>query len=635
MYRKLIALRCRLENLAASGKEGWNARSTLSKAALLLIGFLALCWFCLRVIPKPSRAGYPCQRAAFPLATTFVLWVLSLFALGGTSRLFMDAARTRRYFMAVGALSVAIVLSFYTVGMPNLSLLAAPQVVSVTPNAPVGEAKGVNPGRVVWVHDPEATQWAGDESGEEWWQPQHTSMPIVQAMFDRAIKELAGADNLKDAWHAMIVDFNIRQGRGNIGYSAGEKIMIKTNLTTTAATLGNIDPHTLDKRKNNMWYDALYDNIDPSPQVTLALLRHLVHEVGVAESDITIGDTLGRLPKRYFDVFTAEFPDIVYLDNQGDMGRTAAAFSNKTAHWSTSRASRSKDDFVPSSYAKATYLINLAVPKTHALAGITACAKNHFGSMLRTPVGALYGQSDSRYYDWHTNLADVDNSSNRYHVLVDLMGHPDIGGKTLLCVLDTLYSAKGWDAVPSKWQSAPFNNDWPSSIIVSQDQVAIDSVAYDLLRMEWPEDVEQYGDATQDYLLEAALAHNPPSGSTYDPDGDGKALASLGTYEHWNNDTDRQYSRNLGTGNGIELVYHKTSEARPQDSIVSRTAEGVNEVHFYFENMLPGQSYTILGKSSLTSPIWSTLDSGTTTGYGIRYTRDSSSSIFFRVVMQD
>jgi hypothetical protein len=25
-------------------------------------------------------------------------------------------------------------------------------------------------------------------------------------------------------------------------------------------------------------------------------------------------------------------------------------------------------------------------------------------------------------------------------------------------------------------------------------------------------------------------------------------------YEHWNNPADKQYSRNLGTGNGIELI---------------------------------------------------------------------------------
>jgi len=31
-------------------------------------------------------------------------------------------------------------------------------------------------------------------------------------------------------------------------------------------------------------------------------------------------------------------------------------------------------------------------------------------------------------------------------------------------------------------------------------------------------------------------------------------LESLGVHEHWNNANDKQYSRNLGAGNGIELV---------------------------------------------------------------------------------
>ncbi|HVO72995.1 MAG TPA: T9SS type A sorting domain-containing protein, partial [Ignavibacteriaceae bacterium] len=38
------------------------------------------------------------------------------------------------------------------------------------------------------------------------------------------------------------------------------------------------------------------------------------------------------------------------------------------------------------------------------------------------------------------------------------------------------------------------------------------------------------------------------------PEGDGTFLTSLGTHDHWNNPVDKQYSRNLGNGNGIELV---------------------------------------------------------------------------------
>jgi len=53
-------------------------RNFAARFLLSLTGFLALLWFLIRVIPKPSRAAYPCQRAAFPLASAFVLWIVGL-----------------------------------------------------------------------------------------------------------------------------------------------------------------------------------------------------------------------------------------------------------------------------------------------------------------------------------------------------------------------------------------------------------------------------------------------------------------------------------------------------------------------------------------------------------------------------
>jgi hypothetical protein len=60
--------------------------------------------------------------------------------------------------------------------------------------------------------------------------------------------------------------------------------------------------------------------------------------------------------------------------------------------------------------------------------------------------------------------------------------------------------------------------------------------------------------AVDNYLHEAALAQRPPSGTRYAPAGDGKSLQSLGVHEHWNNAEQKQYTRDLGTGEGIELV---------------------------------------------------------------------------------
>jgi hypothetical protein len=51
-----------------------------NKLILFAIGFSALVWFLIRVIPKPGRASYPCQRAAFPIASSFVIWLTGIVA---------------------------------------------------------------------------------------------------------------------------------------------------------------------------------------------------------------------------------------------------------------------------------------------------------------------------------------------------------------------------------------------------------------------------------------------------------------------------------------------------------------------------------------------------------------------------
>jgi hypothetical protein len=135
------------------------------------------------------------------------------------------------------------------------------------------------------------------------------------------------------------------------------------------------------------------------------------------------------------------------------------------------------------------------------------------------------------------------------------MGHAQTGGKALIYFVDGLYAGvHPSEDFPKKWNSPPFNGHWSSSLLASQDPVAIDSVGFDFLYAEWNDHPHMSG--TDDYLHEAALASNPPSGTFYDPDhATGVArMRSLGVHEHWNNPRERKYSRNLGTGSGIELV---------------------------------------------------------------------------------
>jgi hypothetical protein len=147
-----------------------------------------------------------------------------------------------------------------------------------------------------------------------------------------------------------------------------------------------------------------------------------------------------------------------------------------------------------------------------------------------------------------------------YRVQVDLMTDSLLSGKNLIYIMDALWATDYELDIPLKWKMQPFNNQYTSSIFVSLDPVAIESVGYDFLRSEFT--IESGKDASvqmpgvDDYLHQAADSNNWPVGIKYDPNNSGVHIYSLGSHEHWNNNNARQYSRNLNpfTGTGIELI---------------------------------------------------------------------------------
>jgi len=528
-------------------------------------GLLALVWFLIRVVPKPSRATYPCQRVAFPLASGFVIWLTG--AIGSI----MAVRKAKRCF-AQGRLLLCVILVGISIGSVWLAqsittekVLLADEPVA---NAPVGTAKGIYPGRVVWVHNPDATDWDGPGDGH-WWESSHTNQTVVNRMMVRSIQALSSEGNSTAAWDKLFKHFNKTHGKGNVGYKPGEKIVIKINFVG-CIKIWDRRPVTKPEDYNLRSLDYM----NTSPQMIIALLRQLVDKAGVKQEDITVGDTLCYFPNEYYNMCHDKYPNVRYLEYLGKFGRTAAKLSSVPFYWSTPDAAGKTIDYVPESYVQADYLINMANLKSHNdVAGITLCAKNHYGSLVRKPARA------EGYYDMHKDLPYNTPGNGHYRPLVDLMGHKHIGGKTLLYIIDGLYAGKhAKERSPRKWNSSPFNGDWSSSLLVSQDPVAIDSVGFDFLRTEWDDAPHKSG--TNDYLIEAALAHKPPSGTFYDPDHKGNVvrLKSMGVYEHWNNPIDKQYSRNLGTGKGIKLV--KLTKA------VKKTATAEVNTNSNKENML-------------------------------------------------
>lgn len=427
---------------------------------------------------------------------------------------------------------LALVAAFVWFSSPYSPL---PQTYAYTgegANQPMGQGRGIYPGRVVWVRDTAATPWDGTTG--KWWEDRHTNQASVDRMFSRMVRRLTETQTDSQAWDAIFKYHNSTLGRGKVGYRAGEVVAIKINLNNTYnGGHGDEDNH-----------------VDASPQSVQALIGQLVHQAGVPQKMITVYEASERdvrcIPDRIYKKVHAVFPQVQWQDCEatGKNGRQRIKFTNMLTYSVTDHDSGRS---IPTCVRDATYLINMSLMKGHNTAGMTLTAKNHYGT--------VNGQDHTQYVDCRNHPMGT------YHPLVDLIGSPHLGQKTLLFIIDGLYGARdvgnSLNRKAGKWVSGPwqkvFDKEWSASFFVSFDPVAIDSVAADFLLAEYGDTLGNGNAANADnYLHEAALAHDPPSGTQYQPNG--IRLKSLGVHEHWNNPRDKQYSRNLGRDEGIELI---------------------------------------------------------------------------------
>ena len=389
----------------------------------------------------------------------------------------------------------------------------------VEPNVPLGQGRGIHPGRVVWVHSPGVASWDG--STGMWMEDRWNSQDKADSMVRTAVTQLAGESDAGKAWDALFRDFNeVRRGVSR-GYRCGEKIAVKLNMNNALTHRDTME-------------------LNSSPFVTLALVRTLVRDGGVAESDIVICEPSRAITDSIYDKCHREFPGVVFVDNIGGDGRVKCEYYDNQIKYSADNGKMARG--LAKCIVDADYLINSALLKTHKGPGVTLTAKNWYGA---TDISLMWRRNA------HNNFsADKKHGKPGYKTFVDFMGHKDLGQKCLLFLIDGTYGSRDVNGKPSpKWQKPPFDGDWCCSLIVSQDGVACDAVGMDMLIGEWPE----FGSFNycDEYLREAATIPSPASGTVYDPEQDGKALERpLGIMEHWNNAVDRKYK-------GIELIYSK------------------------------------------------------------------------------
>ena len=514
-----------------------------------IAGIICIIWFLIRVVPKPDRITYPCQQISKSIAVGYiafwsVLWGSLFFGLG----LWVKRVKLKTTAFLPVILTVFVLIFSVTSNIYAETYIDEKNEIEIwepIPNQPIGTPRGVNPGRVTWVWDPDATE---SELTGFWWYKENNHQTAIDKMFSSGIQELSGETDDYTAWDTLFRYFNQVHGRGDIGYQHDEKIAIKINMNNCYGSYNHED-----------------NDRDASPYVVKALLRHLVDTVGVAQEDIIIYDATRPIPdwfynRVYYETYPdssliQEFKDVNFIDAEGGAsGRQKVVASTQRIYFSNGLYRT-----LPICVIDADYIINMPLLKRHPLNngnGVTLSGKNMFGT-------------------WIEDVAPIHTYHESGHILgnpapqTDLLAHEHIGGKTLLYIGDGMYGTLIDHRTIGKFQMYPFNNDWTNSLFFSQDPVAIDSVMYDFLHTEGTNPSE----GSQNYLHQAA---EPPP-NLYDPESDGEYLSdSLGVHEHWDPSigifSSDRYSG--PDGNGIDYIAIGNGSSSPNPPNTPSTPTG-------------------------------------------------------------
>ncbi len=576
-----------------------------AKVIFFITGVASTVWFLIRVIPKPQRATYPCMRAAAPVMSGFIIYLLTL----GGSAIFFKKAYSRfmqaRYWPAL--VSIIICFGFFFAFSINdamkssaiepVTKISWDTVVPDGHNNPMGVGQGIFPGRVAWAWnlyatDPNCTQQIDDA----FFMPVNNNQDTINKMADNSIKKIGGQITIKDSWDAIFKYFNNKKTGTASGYKTGQTIFIKVNngqagWAINPADLSEAGESSAMTGKNNIAIG------ETDPCVVLAFVRQLVDSCGIPQASIYIGEPMTHVFKSMYDLIHSNYPNVKVLDkdNYTSLGRTTSAgWTNNSAITYSDKGMVMSDavtDEIMLEMNNANYLINMAALKAHARAGVTFCAKLHFGSH------GNHGTYGFGSFDLHAGLIctvdnDVFSSGVRgdyhmYRVLTDLMMHPKLGRNTVLFIVDGLWGAIESTDMPVKWKT--FSNEWPNSLFVSQDEVAVESVCLDFMRAEARVntlfDYRPFFPAVDDFLHQAADSANWPLGIKYDPGKTGTYVASLGVHEHWNNPTDKQYTKDLySNGTGIDLVSIPESLVKHENNIMDVSSPVVTENFSIYPN---------------------------------------------------
>lgn len=374
--------------LLNSKKKNWN------RIAVLIIGFISLAWFLIRVIPKPSRATYPCQRAAFPFASAFIIWIIGTFTSIFSFRKAKENLKKSNYFITVTLIFTAV-LSFV------LAWFIIPEMDA--------RAEQLNQQQMVEPAPTLINQKRMDEG--------NLSTPLSYVSIVKSDKENSSEIDYTEI-EAMI--------REAVNKTDDFKNLIRDNITVVIKP--NIVSDT-DWSKNPKKVPAENNGMVTDWRVIKAVVK-LVRELNPNGKIYVVegsADNTTRKNMLTLNYSAENFPgvtDIIYLDeNSGNWEEwnsdklvKVALPAEKALYADKLKPNKDREFYMNKIYHDADVLISVPVLKNHSMTSVTGSVKNV--GIGATPQN-IYGGAKGDNHRYINNRIDHNNYTNLHKFIHD------------------------------------------------------------------------------------------------------------------------------------------------------------------------------------------------------------------------
>jgi uncharacterized protein (DUF362 family) len=310
-------------------------KCSVAKLAFPIIGLFSLIWFLVRVVPKPSRATYPCQQAAFPMASAFIIWIFGL----GTTALLLG--RSKRVQALEGGRRIAAALTAVGIIGFAVPLQTCADAEDGVGPMEIGDTRGESDAKAVTDTDMGADSPIVSIVQSETSAPSIT-LEQIRSMVAEAVSRAGGLDFISD----------------------GQSVVLKPNLVSI--TIRGVENSTpLPTEANGVttdWRIAF-------AVAELVRARNPTGQILVIEG--SIHDTEDAFEQ--FGYTSTNFGDTVdeFIALEG-----SSCTNPDTSHLVQTTAPSGRTYWMDERYLNADVVISLPVLKTHATASITGALKN-------------------------------------------------------------------------------------------------------------------------------------------------------------------------------------------------------------------------------------------------------------------